>query len=75
MASKFLCGQLEGIAPQLFGHVGDSPHGVGAYDRKSHGVGAKVLGTFVPGSESSLERKFLELTLPGSESPSTHTTP
>jgi len=32
MASKFLCEQLEGIAPQLFGRGGDRPHGVGAYD-------------------------------------------
>jgi len=38
-------------------------------DRKSLGVGAKVLGTFVPGSESSLERKFLELSLPGAKVP------
>ena len=74
MASKFLCGQLEGIAPpQLFGREGDRPHGVGAYDRKSLGVGAKVLGTFVPGSESSRERKFLGAKVlgtfaPGSES-------
>ena len=28
-------------------------------DRKSLGVGAKVLGTFVPGSESSRERMLL----------------
>ena len=66
--------------PQLFGRVGDRPYGVGAYDRKSHGVGAKVLGnflpgsessreTFAPGSESSRERKFhtMVLSLPGAK--------
>ena len=42
-------------------------------ERKSLGVGAKVLRTFVLRSESSRERKFLELSflganVPGSES-------
>ena len=55
---KIAVGNLRASPPQFFGSGGDRPHGVGAYDRKSHGVGAKVLGTFVPGSESSRERKF-----------------
>jgi len=43
-------------------------------DRKSLGVGAKVLrillpGAKVPGSEGSRERKFLELSLPGAKVP------
>ena len=70
---KIAVGNLRASPPQLFGHVGDRPHGVGAYDRKSLGVGAKVLKTFVPGSESSRERKFLGAKVlgtfaPGSES-------
>jgi len=43
-------------------------------DRKSLGVGAKVLGILlpgakVPGSEGSRERKFLEFSLPGAKVP------
>ena len=43
-------------------------------DQKSLGVGAKVLGILlpgakVPGSESSKERKFLELSLLGAKVP------
>jgi len=66
---KIAVGNLRASPPQLFGRGGDHPHGVGAYDQKSLGVGAKVLGTFVHGSESSRERKFhtMVLSLPGAK--------
>ena len=31
MTTKFLWGDLRASPPQLFGHGGDRPHGVGAY--------------------------------------------
>ena len=75
MASKFLCGQLEGIAPHNFLAVGAIAPIESAPMTESHLAWERKFlelsfpGAKVPGSESSWERKFQELSLPGVKVP------